>query len=374
MKIAAVQSHLIQLRGAERAFLEMVTSLKSRGHDIDVYTVTISNYFLEKFRENDIRTYTLRCVNMKPSAHLARMRSLLRNYSILSLYRLSKRINKGNYDVAFVHHFFSSPIIPFLKIPKVYYCQEPVRVVYEPNEFFIKLAYLPYSYIDKYSVRRANLVLANSDFTREYIYKIYGIFSITNYLGVDIKKFRRVETEKENFILSVGVIHPIKAHDFVLRSLGLIPEQKRPKLIVVGSGSEKIKSYLRRLAENLGVVLEIKENIEDSELVYLYNKAKLTAVAHVMEPFGLTAVESMACGTPVVAVREGGLRESVFDGLTGILTNRDEREFANAIEYVLDNPDVAEKMGKKGRGRVERHFTWEKCARELEKNLRRVII
>ncbi|MCX7999526.1 MAG: glycosyltransferase family 4 protein, partial [Leptospiraceae bacterium] len=146
-----------------------------------------------------------------------------------------------------------------------------------------------------------------------------------------------------------------------------------PKIVLIGNGPNEYKEYLITLANKCGVTLEIRENIEDNELVMLYNKAKLTAIAHIMEPFGLVAIESMACETPVVAVREGGLRESIIDGVTGLLTNRVEKEFAEAIQYILENSDVADKMGKEGRKRVEKYFTWEKCAENLEKNLMRVI-
>ncbi|MCS7094159.1 MAG: glycosyltransferase family 4 protein [Candidatus Aenigmarchaeota archaeon] len=370
MKIAAVHSRLDQLRGAERAFLNMILYLKDRGHEIDLYTIKASEYFLKKFKEKNIGVYDLQKEkNKNPILSLINLYS----FHLYYLIKLSREINKRNYDLIFVHHFLTSPIIPFLKYPCVYYCQEPVRMVYEVNLARVKLAHLPYSYIDKFSVKKADLVLANSDYTREYIYRVYGIFSITNYLGVDTNLFRKIEIEKENFILSIGVLHPVKAHDFVIRALGTIPKQKRPKLVLVGNGPEKNKNYLRTLASKCDVTLEIKENIDDIELVYLYNKAKVTTAAHMMEPFGLTAIESMACETPVVAVREGGFRESVVDGVTGLLTERDEKEFAEAIKYLLENPEVTEIMGRKGRERVEKYFTWEKCVENLEKNLRKII-
>jgi len=55
------------------------------------------------------------------------------------------------------------------------------------------------------------------------------------------------------------------------------------------------------------------------------------------------------------------------------LTNRDEKEFAMAIEYLLDNSDIADTMGKEGRKWIEQNFTWEKCALDLQRNLKRVL-
>jgi glycosyltransferase involved in cell wall biosynthesis len=227
-------------------------------------------------------------------------------------------------------------------------------------------------YIDKFCVKHADLILTNSDYEREYIWRTYGLFPITNRLGVDPNKFRRLDLDKEYFIVSVGVIVPVKAHDFVIRSVALIPGDKRPKVVVVGSsGDKRYIKELKKLAKDREVKLEIKINVSDEEIVRLYNKARVTAIAYVMEPS--IEPESLGCETPIVAVREAGARETIINGETGILTNRHEEKFAEAIEYILDHPDVAAKMGRKGREWIEKNFTWDKCAENLERNFERVL-
>jgi glycosyltransferase involved in cell wall biosynthesis len=370
MKLACIHSFLDQLRGAEKAFSNMVIALKDRKHDIDVYTFNIIDYFYKKFLNKNINVLNL---NFKVNPEGRKLELIRRTYCLYLFPKLAKIINKNDYDLIFVHHYSTSPIIPLLKFPKVYYCQEPVRMTNEPTPFLLKIFYLPYGFIDKISVKKADLILTNSDYTREYIWKVYEVFSITNYLGIDTTTFKRLDIEKESVILSVGALYPFKAHDFVLRALKFIPTKKRPRLIVVGSGSKKYEDEIKKLATHLGICLEIRKNVSDAELVELYNRAKLTCVTSIMEPFGLTALESMACETPVLGIREGGLRETVLDGETGILTNRDEKEFASAMEYILENDKEAKLMGKKGRRRVEQNFTWEICARNLEKNFKKVI-
>ena len=204
-------------------------------------------------------------------------------------------------------------------------------------------------YLDKFCVKYADLILSSSDYSGKYAKKVYGKTSITNYLGVDLDKYKKIKNvKKENLTISVGVLQPHKGHEFSIRSIGLIPKEKRPKLIIIAAlGSKNEKKKLYKLAKKLDVNLEITGYVPDEEFVKLHNKAKLVVIPFIREP----SIEpvALACETPIVAVREGGARETIIHNKTGILTNRDEKEFAKAIEYLLDNPEIAENMGKKGR-------------------------
>ena len=77
----------------------------------------------------------------------------------------------------------------------------------------------------------------------------------------------------------------------------------------------------------------------------------------------------MACGTSVVGVREGGVQETVVDGYTGLLTDRDPRQFAAAVQHLLMNPNVALEYGRNGRDYVQCHWTWDKAVATLESYL-----
>lgn len=92
-----------------------------------------------------------------------------------------------------------------------------------------------------------------------------------------------------------------------------------------------------------------------------------------MEPFGLIPLESNACGTPVIGIREGGIRESIIDGETGILVDRDEQELVQAITKLIDSQELREKLAQNGVEYVQKHWTWEKSMTLLEKYFRMVI-
>jgi len=112
--------------------------------------------------------------------------------------------------------------------------------------------------------------------------------------------------------------------------------------------------------------LILRTNITDEELVKTYNQAKLVVCAQYMEPFGFTPLEAMACGTPVLGVREGGIREIVEPNLNGVLVERDERQFASALEKILLDEKFYQALASNTRKTVLEKWSWEKSAKNLE--------
>jgi glycosyltransferase involved in cell wall biosynthesis len=108
--------------------------------------------------------------------------------------------------------------------------------------------------------------------------------------------------------------------------------------------------------------------ISEEEKVRLLNWAEVFLFPSRREGFGMAAAEAMACGTPVVAARAGGLPEVVEDGKTGFLCDPEDAEaFATAVDRLLKDPALARRMGEAGRRRVLERFSWESAgARILE--------
>ena len=88
------------------------------------------------------------------------------------------------------------------------------------------------------------------------------------------------------------------------------------------------------------------------------------------EPFGLIPLEAMACEVPIIAIDQGGFRESLVDGVNGYLVKENVGEFSKKVKYLLNNPKISEAMGKKGRELIMKKWTWEKSAENLEKQLK----
>jgi len=213
-------------------------------------------------------------------------------------------------------------------------------------------------------------VLVNSRFMAGTIREIYGVNAHVSYLGVDTEHFRPLGLERRRFVLSVGSLTPLKGFDFLVEALGCCPPDRRLPLIIVSNFSNPPeREYLEQMARERQVELQLVGHTSEDDLVRLYNEASAVAYAPVREPFGLVPLEAMACGTPIVAVAEGGIPESVIDGRTGLLTSRDPAGFAAALERLVADPAFAGRCGEQGREHVLREWTWDRATSRLEGHL-----
>lgn len=194
--------------------------------------------------------------------------------------------------------------------------------------------------------------------------------------GIDLELFAPMEkeaarhklglTDGERVILFVGRIEPLKGIDILISAAAQLHEDENFIVLIVGADSREASevAQLRAQAERLGVDHHISfvGAVEHSRLPLYYNAADVCVVPSYYESFGLVAVESMACGTPVVASRVGGLTSTVQDGETGYLIPwRCPEPFAERLELLLDNDELRASFGRAGREAVER-FRWANVA------------
>jgi glycosyltransferase involved in cell wall biosynthesis len=213
-------------------------------------------------------------------------------------------------------------------------------------------------------------VLVNSAFSRESIYRTYGRLAQVNYLGADLGNFKALNLPRENFVVSVGALAPHKGYDFLLRALAQIAPEQRPLLVIVCNQLNPPEhAFLTELARQLGVQVDFRQMVSEAELVRLYNTALFTVYAPVMEPFGFVPIESMACGTPVIGVREGGVRETIEHERTGLLVDRDPTLFAGAMRCLLQDANIRDRYGRQGRELVLQRWDWAKTVQALEVKL-----
>jgi len=206
----------------------------------------------------------------------------------------------------------------------------------------------------------------------EYAFKVEVIYG-----GVDAKRFRPLNVDKEERTLFVGRLGPHKGVNYLVEAM-----PKRVALKIIGTGilDRGYYNYLLRLSEGKSVQFcNIGRTIgsldADHHLAREYSSAIVTVLPSVYcdvygnyspapELIGLSLLESYACGTPVIATNVGGLPEVVKEGETGfIVPPNNAKALRERIRYFMDNPSESIRMGKEGRRLVEERFTWDHVAR-----------
>ena len=178
-------------------------------------------------------------------------------------------------------------------------------------------------------------------------------------------------------IVYVGRMLPRKDIRNIVRALALLIQQQESGgssfsenviLLVVGGETEDANpeatpeiGELHKLAAELGVTEQVRfvGKRQANELRYYYSAGDVTVTTPWYEPFGLTPLESMACGRPVIGSAVGGLPFTIKDGETGLLVPpRNPAALANSLGQLLSQPERCLHMGLAARKRVEREFTW----------------
>jgi glycosyltransferase involved in cell wall biosynthesis len=211
---------------------------------------------------------------------------------------------------------------------------------------------------DWIAVRRANQLVANSRYTAARLRQLYGRDAdAVVYPGVDLALFAPAQS-RAAYAITVGRLSPEKGLD---RLLGLWREMPDLPLHVVGGGPPDLLRELRSVAPR-GVIF--RGHLTSADLADAYRAALVAVFAPHGEEFGIAPLEAMACGVPVVAWREGGLQESVVDGLSGYLVS-DEVTFRQRLRLLLHDAELRRRFGDAARARAEQ-FSWQRTASALE--------
>jgi glycosyltransferase involved in cell wall biosynthesis len=317
--------------------------------------------------------------------------------------RMADEINRRGYDIVLVHPCWvrqTPSIVSRLDAPVVFYMQEPRRASFEAHfrevraDMFVEdsdraamvkaidrralaAADAVIARADAREVRTPDLhVLCNSVHSQERILSAYGVTAHLSYLGVDETVFApddaaRREVQRGDvfptpYVLAVGPLDPMKGHELVIDALAFVPRNRRAALMIVCNDREgsRYEMHLQAKARATGVELRFARAVDDAELARVYRSAAATICAAELEPFGLSALESIACGTPVVAIRQGGYRETVFDGCTGELADPDAPALGAAIIDVLASHDRFHPTALR-RWICENRWTWDDAVERL---------
>jgi glycosyltransferase involved in cell wall biosynthesis len=184
------------------------------------------------------------------------------------------------------------------------------------------------------------------------------------YNGVDVKRYIPASKKKGLELLFVGNLVERKGVIYLLKAFKKIKEQiPDAKLFIVGRRNEK-SDYVRELRKNSMEGVTFIGIVTEEQLIGHYQSATMLVHPPLYEAFGMTLVEAMACGTPVVATDVGGIPEVLGDDEI-LIKARKSDEIAKAVLKLAGNKRKLDSMGKKGRKRVEDNFSWETVSKNV---------
>ena len=245
----------------------------------------------------------------------------------------------------------------------------------------------PLSWLRRLALRRANVVLAPSKNTAnhvaEQLVRRERIRVLPWALDPEFEAIPANAPQSKlpqgypqgRVILTVGrwlANERYKGMDTLITALPrLLTRWPELQLLAVGEGNDR--AWLEDLAEQNGVNRHVHflSGLSFEELEACYEACEMFALPSRGEGFGLVYLEAMARGKPVIGGAHGGAPEVIEDGVTGYLVpHGDAAQLATSIETLLSDPTLAQKMGARGRQRVEREFRFSVFAKSLKKILR----
>lgn len=330
--------------------VEIAQGLAARGHQVDFYGPAGTRLSVP------VKTRGLRSLvhNYSEFQTLLKSVDLLTHYvpSMWDQYLSSemfKRAAEGKYDILHFHHvetampfagiFPTVPVVYTLHDPIYGWYQELFRLYNAPNQHFISIS--------------DNQRLPVPDLP----------YVATAYNGIDLEKFK-YSARANDYLLFVGRIVPDKG---VVEAID-IAKATNHKLIIIGpTYADKHEYFEKGIKPHLGKQIIYLGHLDQEQIVPYYQKAKaFLSPSQWEEPFGLTMVEAMACGTPVVAYRRGSVPELVVHGKTGYIV-RDQDEMTTAV-------GLLDKISRRAcRTHVEAHFSVEKMVDSYEAAFEKVI-
>lgn len=324
MKVALVHDHLIQNGGAER----VLSALQAMWPEAPTYTLAYDKaHMAPEFGHRDIRTSFLQ----RLPGGLRHMR-----WFLPLMPTATESYDLSQYDVVISSSSaFAKGVITSPRSVHICYCHTPTRYLWEDTLSYLGELRAPgfaklllpmfLSYLrtwDRMAAERVDKFIANSETVQRRIAKYYRSASTVITPPVDTDRFA-LSSNPKNYYLVGGRLVDYKRYDIVVEAFTKLGVP----LKVFGSGPAE--KELRRLA---GPNVEFLGRVSDDERARLFADAIAFLHPH-EEDFGITAIESMAAGRPVIAYRRGGATETVVDGVTGVFF--DEQSWEELADTVL---------------------------------------
>ena len=328
MKLALAHDYLIQMGGGERVVAAMHTAYP----EAPIYTSAVDRRRLfDAFQNADIRTSWMQ------SLPFITHHTHFKKY--FALYPLAFRsIRPAEADIAWIS---CSTFAKFLKFPPatrtVCYLHNTTRFLWQTDDYLdyevtpgttnsLVRRFLPaLREADRDATAAMDVLIANSENVRQRIRRCYSLNAVVINPPVEIQRFT-VSTQDDGYYLIVSRLLGYKQIDLAIRAFNA----NGKRLVIVGNGP-----YLSNLRTIAGKTIEFAGRLSDDAITGHYSRCRALILPG-EEDFGITPVEAMACGKPVIAFGRGGALETVLDAETGLFFHEP------SVESLLDAIDRCE--------------------------------
>lgn len=326
MKIAILHDYFGAIGGGERAVLTLAEVL---GADV----ITTDTDALSKMKS----TVSIRSLGQTIKFSPLKQISASRYFSQADFrddYDFFIFTGNWSHYASLVHH------------PNLWYCFTPVRAFYDLNNVYLshldivsRQAFRAWANLhrlaDQRSVRSVDNIVAISKTTQDRIKKYHGRDAPIIYPPVDTSRY--FCREYGDFWLSVNRIYPEKRIEIQIEAFRKMPNEQ---LVICGGYAvgDHAARYAKKIMEDVPDNVTFLGEVREEELIDLYSRCRGLICTALDEDFGLTPIEAMASGKPVVAVAEGGFRETVVAG-TGVLVRADEQSIRDSVEKISPHAD-----------------------------------
>lgn len=343
------------VNGVVTSIVSLKEAYERKGHETYVFAPQVDGYI-----DQEKNVFRYRSVNLTKKVKYP--------IAIPLSFRAKKVISEFNPDIIHIHHPFvlSSPAIMYgkkLGIPKIL----TLHTQYEQYAYYItpipeKLTQEAIKRIIFNLAYKIDCITTPSGSMKELI-KSYGIKNRIEVIpnAIELDSFRQNDElkcleikkrynlkENDKIILYVGRIAQEKSIDKIIEALAIIKKKgsNNVKLLIVGEGPAL--DELRQLVRSLQIEEEVIFTgvVSNKEIRHYYKIAYLFAIASTSETFGIVIIEALASGIPVLAVRAPGAVDILTDGLDGLLVDDDVEKFANALDKIIREPELRERLSQ----------------------------
>ncbi len=312
----------------------------------------------EELKKRDIKVYKLNFKSRLDPVELFKLINLLKRENIKIIH---SHMYRANIPSILAGKLTNVPVI----IPQVHNIEEWKS----KREFILeRLLYPLSSKIVTVSDAVKKFEIKNTNITPNKFFTIYN--------GVDLEKYKSLESEKQRLRKEFGIkgkvigmiarLYPQKGHIYLLTAAKeILKEMPEVKFLIIGAGP--LDTYLEHKTKELGIYKNFIFTSGVKEVLKYYGLIDISVLSSEIEGFSNVILESMAYGIPVVATRVGGNPEAIIDGETGFLVNYgNSSELAKKITTLLKDEKLHGEMGRKAKERASL-FSLDKMVADVEK-------